>query len=64
MPPDDPAFLTSYHVRRAREGSRESVEWVVKKFTPILLASAHYRLRGALRSLYDPEDLVQEVWAD
>ncbi len=57
-----PAEQTSLHVRRAREGDGQSVEWIVEKFTPLLLASARYRLPGSLRSLYDPEDLVNEVW--
>ena len=54
--------LTSYHVRLAREGSEESLEWVVKRLTPLLLANARYRLGGRLLRQYEPEDLVNEVW--
>ena len=39
MPEGRPA-LTSYHVRQARGGSRESLEWLVEKFSPLLLANA------------------------
>lgn len=59
---DDPVQQTSLHVRRAREGERASVEWLVGRFTPLLLANARYQLRGVLGGLYEPEDLVQEVW--
>jgi RNA polymerase sigma factor (sigma-70 family) len=59
----EPAGPTSLHVRRAKGGDRESCEWIVEKFSPFLLASARYRLGDRLRRLYDPEDLVQEVWA-
>jgi RNA polymerase sigma factor (sigma-70 family) len=34
----------------------------VKRFSPLLLASAKYRLGRRLASLYDPEDVVSEVW--
>ena len=59
----DPPQRTSYHVRQARDGDRQSLEWIVERFSPILLANARYRLRGPLRTIYDPEDIVQEVWA-
>lgn len=54
--------LTTYHVRRAREGDLESLEWIVEKFSPLLLASARYRLGKTLSTLYDPEDIVNDVW--
>ncbi len=54
---------TSLHVRRALEGERASLEWIVEHFTPLLLAQARYRLGRHLQGLYDPEDLVQQVWA-
>jgi RNA polymerase sigma-70 factor (ECF subfamily) len=53
---------TSLHVRRARDGDRVSVEWLVERFTPLLMAQARYQLQGVLGKLYEPEDLVQEVW--
>jgi RNA polymerase sigma factor (sigma-70 family) len=59
----NPALLTTFHVRRAREGSETSIEWLVNRFAPLLRAQAEYRLQKTLRSLYDPEDLVQDVWA-
>jgi DNA-directed RNA polymerase specialized sigma24 family protein len=55
--------ITSLHVRRARAGDRESLSWVVAHFAPLLLAQAEYRLGPRLRALYDPEDVVAEVWA-
>jgi len=61
-PAHDPAGLTSLHLRRAREGDGDSLAWIIEKFSPLLLANARYRLGGSLRSLYDPEDLVNDVW--
>lgn len=54
--------LTTFHVRQARAGDRESLEWIVKKFTPLLVADARYRLGKVLREIYDPEDVVNDVW--
>lgn len=54
--------LTSLHIARARSGDSQSREFLVDRFGPVLLAQANYRLRGKLRSLCEPEDLVQEVW--
>jgi RNA polymerase sigma factor (sigma-70 family) len=55
--------LTSIHVRRAEEGDAASLEWIVKRFSPLLLAQARFRLGERLRRLHEPEDLVNEVWA-
>ena len=55
--------LTTVHVHRARDGSQDSLAWLVARFSPLLHAQATYRLRGALRQVYDPEDLVADVWA-
>jgi len=60
---EDGVDLTSFHVRRAREGEQESLSWVVSRFTPFLRVQAEYRVRGGLQRHYDPEDLVNEVWA-
>jgi RNA polymerase sigma factor (sigma-70 family) len=57
---DDP--LTSLHVRRALHGDVSSLAWVVERFSPLLLAQARYRLGTRLRLLYDPHDLVNDVW--
>lgn len=54
--------LTSFHVHRAKEGDPSSVEWIVARFTPLLLEQARYRIGPALRRRLEPEDLVQEVW--
>ena len=54
---------TTVHVRRALAGESESMSWLVARFSPLLLAQAEHRLGPHLRRLYDPEDLVQEVWA-
>ncbi len=63
LPRVDASDLTSIHVRRALEGDAESRTWIVEHFAPLLHLQASHRLRGAARRLYDPEDLVQEVWA-
>jgi RNA polymerase sigma factor (sigma-70 family) len=54
---------TSFHVGRAEGGDAASIDWVVRRFSPLLLAQADYRLGPRLRRLRDPEDLVSEVWA-
>jgi RNA polymerase sigma-70 factor (ECF subfamily) len=53
---------TSFHVRRAQALETASVAWLIARFSPLLLVQASYRLRGTLRRVYDPEDLVDEVW--
>ena len=57
-----PSDLTTFHVRQAIDGSAASVEWIVERFTPALLVTAHHRLGEVLRRYYDPEDVVNEVW--
>lgn len=54
--------LTSLHIGRAVAGDPASRTWLVDRFHPALLAQANYRLQGRLRSLCEPEDLVQDVW--
>jgi RNA polymerase sigma factor (sigma-70 family) len=53
---------TTLHVRRAAAGDEESVAWVVSHFSPALLLQARYRLEQLPAGLFDPEDLVQDVW--
>ena len=55
--------LTTFHVRKAVGGDDDSLGWVVTRFSPVLMAQADYRLGAQLRALYDPEDLVADVWA-
>jgi len=57
-----PKYATSIHVGRARSGNPDSLEWLVKRFSPLLLGNADYRLGKTLRELYDPEDIVNDVW--
>ena len=61
-PGEDSDQLTSIHVHQAIQGDHDSLAWVVRRFTPVLTAQARYRLQGGLRKLYDPEDLVNDVW--
>ena len=61
-PNDGDSDSTSFHVRRAQALERTSVAWLIARFSPLLLVQASYRLRGTLRRVYDPEDLVDEVW--
>ncbi|GJM21740.1 MAG: DNA-directed RNA polymerase sigma-70 factor [Planctomycetota bacterium] len=60
--PDDAFPMTSLHVRQALAGEAESLDWIVLRFTPLLLAQARYRLRGRMASICDPEDVVNDVW--
>jgi RNA polymerase sigma-70 factor (ECF subfamily) len=53
---------TTQHVNRALRGDRESLEWVVTHFTPLLKAQAAWRLGPALRGRCAPEDVVAEAW--
>ncbi len=53
---------TSIHLRRARAGDRASLEWLVNRLQPLLLAQARYRLAGRLAREHDPEDVVADVW--
>jgi RNA polymerase sigma-70 factor (ECF subfamily) len=58
-----PSSHTSIRLQRAAEGDRESLAWIVERFTPLLLACAAHRMTPEARRLCDPEDLVDEVWA-
>ena len=53
---------TTFHVRAAIRGDGQSVEWIVRRFTPILMAQAEYRLDARVRAVIGPDDLVNEVW--
>ncbi len=54
--------MTSLQLRRAVGGDADSLTWVVRRLSPLLIAQADYRLGPDLRKLYDAEDLVSEVW--
>lgn len=54
---------TTFHVRAAKSGDSDSLTWIVKRFSPLLLIQARYRLNGPLLRIVDPEDLVQELWS-
>lgn len=59
---DDVAAATTMHVRRAIAGDAGSIDWIVARLTPLLLAQAEYRLGPALRTEIEPGDLVGEAW--
>ncbi len=49
------------HARQAVDGNVSSVEWIVMRLSPLLLAHARYRL-GRLAGQHDPQDIVQDAW--
>lgn len=53
---------TSLHVGRALGGDPASVAWITRRFGPLLLSQARYRLARHPGLAVDPEDLVQDVW--
>lgn len=53
----------AFHLRRAVAQDSVSLAWLMTRLTPFLRLQARYRLRGPLRRLYDPDDLVNDVWA-
>ena len=52
--------LTTQHVRKARLGDVASLDWLIHRFTPLMIAQARYRLGEG--GACEPEDLVAEVW--
>jgi RNA polymerase sigma-70 factor (ECF subfamily) len=65
MPPPHPDLqaLTTLHVHRAKDGDGASLDWLVARVTPLLLAQARRRVGPQLARKVDPEDVVQDVWA-
>jgi RNA polymerase sigma factor (sigma-70 family) len=53
---------TTQLIRKAKSGDPPSVARLVERFSPWLTVQARLRLGDRLRSLYDPEDLVHDVW--
>ncbi len=58
-----PPLDTTAQVRRAIAGDMQSLEWLVERFSPGLLAQARYRMGPDLARLVDPQDVVQDAWA-
>ncbi len=60
--PESPRLITTHRVRRAALGDAESLEWVVRRVTPLVRAQASYRL-GRHPNLHQVvEDVVSEAW--
>ena len=53
---------TTVQVRRALDGDQQSLAWLIEHLSPLLISQARYRLSKHLAGVYDPEDLVQDVW--
>jgi RNA polymerase sigma-70 factor (ECF subfamily) len=53
---------TTFHVRRATAGDPQSLDAVIARLSPVLMAVAEYRLGPGMRLQADPEDLVNEAW--
>jgi RNA polymerase sigma factor (sigma-70 family) len=54
---------TTLRVREAAAGESAGLEWLVARFSALLTLQVRHRLGPELRRIYDPEDIVQEVWA-
>jgi RNA polymerase sigma-70 factor (ECF subfamily) len=54
--------LTSLHIQKAIRNDRESVTWLISRFTPLLLCQARQRIGPSLRRHCDPDDVVADVW--
>lgn len=53
---------TSMHIRRAVQGDRDSLDWIVVRFSPLLKAQAAWRLGPRMRAQIDPDDVVSSAW--
>lgn len=58
----DPRGDTTHWLRRAIDGDEDGWTCLVERLSPFLCVQAAYRLGTPLSRLYDPEDLVNEVW--
>lgn len=54
--------LTTRHVRAAIGDDRESADWIVRRFSPLLEAQARMRLSGTPVGAAEAEDVVAESW--
>ena len=59
---DAPPPPTTVHLNRARNGDRESQEWIVKRFTPFFLAFATKHVSVSTSDRVDIEDVVADTW--
>ena len=46
----------------AVRGEEESLAWIIERFSPYLMVHASHRMPAALKSVCDPEDVVNDVW--
>lgn len=53
---------TSVCIAGAVAGDTEKRDFLVERFSPVLLAQARYRMQNLVRGA-EPEDVVQETWA-
>lgn len=53
---------TSIHVRRAAGGHVESLDWLVRRFSPLLRLQAGYRLGSHVAGRNLVEDVVADAW--
>ncbi|MEM8713688.1 MAG: sigma-70 family RNA polymerase sigma factor [Planctomycetota bacterium] len=55
--------LTTHRVRQAVEGDQASLEWIVTRFSPFLMAAARRHMGWRPRPhVLEAEELVQETW--
>ena len=59
---DERSDLTTHHVRAAISEDRSSVDWIVRRFSPLLGAQARMRLAGTPVDASEAEDVVAEAW--
>ena len=53
--------LTTVYARRAVEGDRDGLTWVIQHFTPFVESQVRFRL-GGRGTAQDIEDLTGEIW--
>lgn len=53
---------TTRHVRAAIADDRTSVDWIVRRFSPLLEAQARMRLHGTPVDAGEAEDVAAEAW--
>lgn len=53
---------TSRRIRGAIGGDPDDLAWTIERLTPLLVQQAGFRMRGRLRRVCDPEDVVGYAW--